>query len=351
MTERIPHIEFLDGIQKGTRIPLKKKRVIIGRGTGSNAVDIKINDPKSSTEHAVIFRNEKGYFISDTGSSNGTFVNGNEIDSWHLIGGDEIRIGSTRMLFLLPNTKEDFHPLSQTAEPLSELRDIGHLIAEEIGPSDSSETSILELSDIKLPPNVLGKPRTANIPSASTHDDIFSIEEENPLLDENDDEALDDVDEDGGESEDGEVFEPPVQLPPLQSAPKQPLAQEPPSRSRRTPTPMPRSTKERESGTTYGFLEVAHGKDQGKTFAINRRYCVLGRGSVDIRVRDLDVSRSHASISVKEDVDGIRLILKDLDSSNGTYINGERISLAEIKDGDLVQIGLTIMTLTLPKRP
>ncbi|MFQ6040778.1 MAG: SpoIIE family protein phosphatase [Candidatus Poribacteria bacterium] len=54
----------------------------------------------------------------------------------------------------------------------------------------------------------------------------------------------------------------------------------------------------------------------------------------DIVVSDLTVSRNHAEIIA----DAGKFILKDLSSKNGTYLNGERIEVAEIKNNDIISL-------------
>lgn len=76
---------------------LGTKRVTLGRASSN---DLVFNDQFSSGCHAAIFPAEKGYAILDQGSKNGTFVNGRRITGeTALAKGDEILIGSTRLLF------------------------------------------------------------------------------------------------------------------------------------------------------------------------------------------------------------------------------------------------------------
>src|SRR4051812_45289570 len=57
-------------------------------------------DPTVSHLHAVLERFSAGWCVSDLGSSNGTWVNGERIwSSRRLRPGDEIRVGQTRLLF------------------------------------------------------------------------------------------------------------------------------------------------------------------------------------------------------------------------------------------------------------
>ena len=76
------------------------------------------------------------------------------------------------------------------------------------------------------------------------------------------------------------------------------------------------------SGTAYPLVR-----------AVNR----LGRGSdTDIRVEDPGASRNHCEIVLGQPV-----LVRDLNSTNGTYINGQRISQAELADGTVIMIGTT----------
>jgi pSer/pThr/pTyr-binding forkhead associated (FHA) protein len=69
---------------------------------------------------------------------------------------------------------------------------------------------------------------------------------------------------------------------------------------------------------------------------ITTKPIVLGRGiETDIRVEDNEVSRAHCAIWME----GEKFLAKDLRSRNGTFVNGERVSEAELKPGDRVRIG------------
>jgi pSer/pThr/pTyr-binding forkhead associated (FHA) protein len=65
----------------------------------------------------------------------------------------------------------------------------------------------------------------------------------------------------------------------------------------------------------------------------------IGRGTgADIMIPDEAVSRAHASVRV----DGQTVVLEDLESSNGTMVNGEPITSAcRLAPGDIVTIGGT----------
>jgi serine/threonine-protein kinase len=65
---------------------------------------------------------------------------------------------------------------------------------------------------------------------------------------------------------------------------------------------------------------------------------VVGRSSVaDIQIRDAKLSRRHCEIRATP----AGYILRDLQSRNGTFVNGARVTEARLRDGDRIQAGLT----------
>ena len=75
----------------------------------------------------------------------------------------------------------------------------------------------------------------------------------------------------------------------------------------------------------------------GGTYQLVRAITRLGRGTdVDIRVEDPGASRNHCEIVL-----GSPIYLRDLDSTNGTFHNGEQITEVALVEGSVVQIGTT----------
>ncbi len=83
-------------------------------------------------------------------------------------------------------------------------------------------------------------------------------------------------------------------------------------------------------------LEVAEGADRGLVYRFNSETILLGRLNTDLVVRDSDVSRRHAIIEVFEDD---LVYVRDLGSTNGTFVNGQRVSTVKLSPGDQLKLG------------
>lgn len=85
-----------------------------------------------------------------------------------------------------------------------------------------------------------------------------------------------------------------------------------------------------------GVLVVKRGPNAGSTFLLDKDVTAAGRQpSSDIFLDDITVSRRHAEV-LRE---GSRFLVKDVGSLNGTYVNRERVDVAELASGDELQIG------------
>jgi diguanylate cyclase (GGDEF)-like protein len=83
---------------------------------------------------------------------------------------------------------------------------------------------------------------------------------------------------------------------------------------------------------------------------LEREEVTLGRAlEADVRVNDALASRIHARITVERDPSGgaSRYRLKDLGSTNGTLLNGERVTDAYLQDGDKLTIGDQLLRFEL----
>jgi pSer/pThr/pTyr-binding forkhead associated (FHA) protein len=93
----VPQIEVMSAT-RSWRIEIDAPRTTIGKAD-ENDVALP-DDPTASRLHAVLEQFAAGWCVTDLGSSNGTWVNGERIWSAHRLGhGDELRIGQTRLIF------------------------------------------------------------------------------------------------------------------------------------------------------------------------------------------------------------------------------------------------------------
>jgi two-component system, cell cycle response regulator len=88
--------------------------------------------------------------------------------------------------------------------------------------------------------------------------------------------------------------------------------------------------------------------DFGRHFVLERKRTGIGREKAnDIALNDGKVSKAHCEISVIRSARGVEQIgILDLDSTNGTYVNGEAVVQATLKAGDKIQAGGTILQLS-----
>ncbi|MHC5008219.1 MAG: ATP-binding protein [Planctomycetota bacterium] len=90
------------------------------------------------------------------------------------------------------------------------------------------------------------------------------------------------------------------------------------------------------------MLDVLQGPDRGMKYALPAdEPQLIGRSSEALPLTDTTVSRRHAELTP----DDGRWFLRDLESSNGTFVNGERISgdRVELAPGDQIRCGSTLM--------
>jgi hypothetical protein len=85
------------GGRAGESFPLDGDRMSVGRRPES---DVFLDDVTVSRDHALLVRRGSDYYLDDSGSLNGTYVNRRRIDSHRLVDGDELQIGKYKLAFL-----------------------------------------------------------------------------------------------------------------------------------------------------------------------------------------------------------------------------------------------------------
>jgi two-component system, cell cycle response regulator len=92
-------------------------------------------------------------------------------------------------------------------------------------------------------------------------------------------------------------------------------------------------------GARDACLVVIYGLELGRKYNLDTTNVMIGRSSKsEIQIDQESVSRNHAKIINT----GKSMILRDLGSTNGTYVNDQLIDEYVLRDGDFVKIGRTI---------
>ena len=105
--------------------------------------------------------------------------------------------------------------------------------------------------------------------------------------------------------------------------------------------PAPRSNP-----SARPWLDIA-----GDRYPLLGSLTTLGRDeTADIVIDDPGVSRRHSEIRVTTDGPHLVTSIRDLNSTNGTFVNGDRISSQRLQDGDRLTIGRTSATFRAGRR-
>jgi diguanylate cyclase (GGDEF)-like protein len=89
----------------------------------------------------------------------------------------------------------------------------------------------------------------------------------------------------------------------------------------------------------FAYLVMIYGEYLGRRYSIEDRPLIIGRSpDCDIQLTDDCVSRVHCRITPANN----GIIISDLDSTNGTYIDGVSVTARPLRDGDRIKIGRSI---------
>jgi hypothetical protein len=90
-------------------------------------------------------------------------------------------------------------------------------------------------------------------------------------------------------------------------------------------------------------LTITSGPEPGRSLALAKARAVIGRKGADFALNDPEVSRHHCQLEVRENF----VNLKDLDSTNGTFFENERVRAAILQDGAEFRVGSTTIRLSM----
>ena len=91
-------------------------------------------------------------------------------------------------------------------------------------------------------------------------------------------------------------------------------------------------------------IKVLNGPSIGTTFQITQSLTTIGRtGDVDIKIADDALSRCHAAITYHS----MEFRIRDLDSANGTILNGSEVKEYALRNNDKVLVGETLLQFSI----
>jgi pSer/pThr/pTyr-binding forkhead associated (FHA) protein len=110
----VARVTLLSGPSAGAGFAIDRERVIVGRGPG---VDRAFDDPAMSRQHAALEFCGTGFRLRDLGSTNGTLLNGTQVQSAELRHGDRFEIGGQRFVLAIEEreTEPDTYELKSSS--------------------------------------------------------------------------------------------------------------------------------------------------------------------------------------------------------------------------------------------
>ena len=86
------------------------------------------------------------------------------------------------------------------------------------------------------------------------------------------------------------------------------------------------------------YLEVVKGSQAGNTYQILKPVVTIGRGTkADLIIAESDISRKHCVLEVSTE----KTVLRDLESTNGTFVTGDKIESVTLSDKTEFEVGNT----------
>ena len=93
-------------------------------------------------------------------------------------------------------------------------------------------------------------------------------------------------------------------------------------------------------------LKVVEGEEKGTVFPVSKARMLIGRGNADITLNDATASRLHCAVEVSDQ----EVFLRDLGSSNGTFVNDQSVVVAPLGDGSTFRVGMHVLQLLITPR-
>ena len=346
-------LKVVKGPAAGSRIELGPGPFLIGRteeGDGSLA-----GDPEISRRHAELSDVDGEWLIEDLDSTNGTFVNGRRIDEpTPLRPGDTLKVGTTTLEVEGSAVGPEVTAVRQvaTGQPTA-ARPVAMPPSLEVvgGPAEGS-TLALEDGELVLGREAEGEGRLGDDPELSRRHARVT-ETDGGLV-------IEDLGSTNGTLVNGTRIESATTLHPgdtvelgTSQLKLRGGAVPPPEEAPGPEVTAARAVPDRPAAPAEpadAWLRVVAGNAVGTTISLTEEPFTIGRAEEGAGglAGDPELSRQHARVSRIEE----RIVIEDLGSTNGTFVNGLRIPAPTvIKAGDVVWVGTTTLTVTTPEVP
>lgn len=250
---------------------------------GRQVGDLIVGDKEVSSIHAIISFERGGWYVMDLGSTNGVFVDEQVKLEARLRNNTELRVGQTSLRFRL----------------------VGGEAEETAGPPDLLAGG--DNSDLTLPHAPRGGTLTGEQAAKvrAAMESGFPADEQAAVAEIA---GLDDTEQEEDARPAGGLLSGLGDSPPVQVT-----------------------------------LEILEGADKGAVRRYTQESVLIGRLNTDLVVRDSDVSRRHTIIEV---FDASQVYLRDLNSTNGSFVNGRRVSSVRLRNGDQIRLGRCLIRFT-----
>lgn len=95
-------------------------------------------------------------------------------------------------------------------------------------------------------------------------------------------------------------------------------------------------------------LRVLEGNEKGTVYPVLQPRITIGRTNADLNVNDRLASRLHCALEITEE----GVVLRDLDSTNGTFVGDQPVRSAKLSNGSAFRVGgHTFQLVIVPKGP
>ena len=335
-------LKFQAGPKAGDTIGIGHRTYSVGRSPDN---DIVIDDATVSRHHAQITFDDNNFYIEDLNSTAGTRINGRKVAIAPMGRNTVIKLGNTEVCF---NGKEDLEKKSPPIAPAASPNAVPATVTSSnptVMPwlAGTAGVAIGQAYHLKQGNNIIGRSSDSDLvvddPYVSGHQAIVRTEGATSYLFDLGSSGGTKV---NGKEVDGALLEPSCVIKVGETELSLLQVDDPKQFAQAT---MSNGTMVDRKGQQVGLLVVKSGVDAGKSFMLSEGSNTIGRGNgATISLSDKSISQHHAVIRHRNG----KLVLLDVGSKGGTMLNGQRIGGHPLRNGDVISVGRSELTMMTP---